>query len=51
MSGKRKRDEQLNIMLTEDEKDKIREIAENRGMDMSNYARSKLLEPIREAVV
>lgn len=41
------RDDKLEIRLTQKEKKKIREIAQKKGMDMSNYGRMKMLEPIK----
>lgn len=41
------RTNKIEVRLTEEEKQKIREISERKGLDMSNYARMKMLEPVQ----
>jgi len=50
MELKEKRKEEVKIYLTEDEREKIQEIADRKGLSVSSWGRSQLLESLRQKV-
>jgi hypothetical protein len=50
MELKEKRTEEVKIYLTEEEREKIQDIADKNGLSVSSWGRSKLLESLRQKV-